>query len=40
MDLRNQPHPPSPQDPELQPPPEPSGFTEVMPKPERGPAST
>lgn len=36
----NQPHPPDPQDPELQPPPELIGLTEVMPNPDLGPAST
>ena len=35
----HQPQLPSPQEPELQPPPLLIGFTEVMPKPERGPAS-
>lgn len=35
-----QPQLPEPQDPELQPPPELIGFSEVMPKPDRGPAST
>jgi len=39
-DIRvDQPHDPEPQDPELQPPPELIGLTEVIPKPERGPAS-
>ncbi len=36
---RYQPQLPEPQDPELQPPPELIGFTEVIPKPDRGPAS-
>lgn len=36
----NQLHPPEPQEPELQPPPPPIGLLEVMPNPERGPAST
>ena len=35
----NQPHDPEPQEPELQPPPELIGLTEVIPNPERGPAS-
>lgn len=37
---RCQPQLPELQDPELQPPPELTGFTEVIPNPERGPAST
>ena len=37
----NQLHPPEPQEPELHPPPPPPiGLLEVMPNPERGPAST
>ncbi len=35
-----QPQLPELQEPELHPPPEPSGLTEVIPKPDRGPAST
>jgi len=35
----DQPQPPDPQDPELQPPPPPMELAEVIPKPERGPAS-
>ena len=36
----NHPQPPEPHSPELQPPPPFTGLVEVMPKPERGPAST
>ncbi len=35
-----QPQPPEPQEPELQPPPPLMGLTEVIPKPDLGPAST